>query len=339
MKAAVFYGKNQLLVQDIEKPSPGPGQLLVQVKACGVCGTDLHIYEGAQGAAECVPPKVLGHEFSGIVCDVGPDVSGYTPGDRVCIDPNNTCGACYYCKTRKAHFCEHMVGYGTIVNGGFAEYCVVDAKAAYKFGPELSFEEAAMAEPLACCLNGVDLTGIRQGQTVVIIGGGTIGLIMLKLVRLAGAATVILTEPVAEKREKARELGADIVVDPRANLPEAVLEKAGVKNVDAVIECVGRKQTVEDAIRYAGNAATVMLFGLTEPNEEVPVKPFALFRKELTLKTSYINPYTQQRAVDLLQSKAIILRELITDVIALSDIESVFTDASYRSHGKIMIKP
>ena len=216
------------------------------------------------------------------------------PGDRVCIDPNCYCGTCAACRSGLAHFCTQMVGYGTTVDGGFAEYCAVDARQVYRLGAHTSFAQGAMAEPAACCLHGIDLCGIRPGHQVVVIGGGMIGLLMVQLARLAGAARVALVEPVAAKRETGRKLGADVCIDPQQQDTAAALRQGGLTWVNTVIECVGRPETIAQAIDLAGSKAVVMMFGLTKPDETVPLKPFTVFEKELELKASYINPYTQR---------------------------------------------
>jgi len=339
MKAAVFCGKNEIQVKDINIGSTGPGEVMIKVEACGVCGTDLHIYEGAGGAAKCEPPTILGHEFSGVVYEVGLGVKAFKPGDRVCVDPNDMCGSCYYCKIGKAHFCENMIGIGTTTNGGFAEFCIVREKQVYKIGEKLSFEEGAMAEPLACCLHGIDLTGIETGDTVMVIGGGTIGLIMLQLAKLSGASTLIMVEPVKLKRDMAEKFGANITIDPFNQSVQDVLDSHAIRTVNAVIECVGNKSTMQDAIKYVGKGGTAMLFGLTHPECEIPLFPFDVFKREIAIKASFINPYTQNRAVSLLQSGKINVKDLITDVVKLDEINNVFEDNYYRSRGKIIIKP
>ena len=255
MKSAVFYGKHDLRVEEHPMPEVGPHDVLIQVEACGVCGTDVHIYEGDKGAAEVTPPTILGHEFSGVIREVGSEVKKYKAGDRVCIDPNCYCGACDPCRNGVAHFCENMMGYGTTVNGGFAEYCAVDERQVYLLGENTTFEQGAMAEPVACCLQGIDITNIVEGQQVVIIGGGMIGLLMLQLAKLAGAAKVALLEPVENKREVGRKLGADVCIDPVKEDVKERLAENGMDWVNVVIECVGRPSTIEQAIERAGTKA------------------------------------------------------------------------------------
>ena len=339
MKSAVFYGKHDLRVEEHEMPKVGPKDVLIQVKACGVCGTDVHIYEGDKGAAEVTPPTILGHEFSGVIAEVGSEVTNYKAGDRVCIDPNCYCGACEPCRNGVVHYCEHMIGYGTTVNGGFAEYCAVNERQVYKLGDNTSFEQGAMTEPVACCLHGMDLCEIRPGLQVVVIGGGMIGLIILKLSRLAGAAKVALLEPVESKREVGKKLGADICIDPIHEDVKARLKEEGMTWVNTVIECVGRPSTIEQAIDIAGNKAVVMMFGLTKPDETISVKPFEIFRKELVLKASYINPYTQKRALDLIDSGRLDVSSMVYEVADLDELADILSNPELRAKGKYIISP
>ena len=339
MRSAVFYGKHDLRIEDHEMPKVGPKDVLIQVKACGVCGTDVHIYEGDKGAAEVTPPTILGHEFSGVITEVGSEVQHYQVGDRVCIDPNCYCGACDPCRKGVAHYCEHMIGYGTTVNGGFAEYCPVDERQVYKLGEHTTFEQGAMTEPVACCLHGMDMCEIQPGHQVVIIGGGMIGLLQLQLARLAGAAKIALLEPVESKREVAEKLGADVCIDPIHEDVKARLKEAGMTWINTVIECVGRPSTIEQAIDIAGNKAVVMMFGLTKPDETISVKPFEIFRKELELKASYINPYTQKRALDLIDSGRLDVSSMVYEVCGLDRLADILGKPELRAKGKYIISP
>jgi len=339
MKSAVFYGKHDLRVEEHDLPLVGPDDVLIQVKACGVCGTDVHIYEGDKGAAEVTPPTILGHEFSGVIREVGEKVKGYKVGDRVCIDPNCYCGACEACRDGIAHYCSDMTGYGTTVDGGFAEYCAVNARQVYRLGEHTSFAQGAMAEPVACCLHGMDMCEVRPGHQVVVIGGGMIGLLMVQLARLAGAAKVALLEPVESKREVGKKLGADVCIDPLHEDVEACLQKEGLTWVNTVIECVGRPSTIEQAIEIAGNKAIVMMFGLTKPDEAMSLKPFEVFRKELTLKASYINPYTQKRALALIDSGRLDVSSMVCDMCGLNQLADILAKPELRAKGKYIITP
>lgn len=339
MKAAVFYGKQDLRIEEIAMPEPKAGEVLIKVHACGICGTDVHIFHGDEGAAKTPPQTVLGHEFAGEVAAVGEGVTAVRVGDRVCVDPNRLCGDCDYCKGGLGHFCEAMVGIGTTVNGGFAEYCAVPASQVYPFPETLSYEKAAMTEPVACCLHGIDMCNISCGDTVAVIGGGMIGLLMLQLARLRGASTLILIEPVAEKRALGANLGADITIDPLREDAAAVLQAHGIYRVSTVIECVGKPSTMEQAIAIAGKRSTVMLFGLTAPQETIALRPFDLFKKEITLKASYINPYTQKRALDLIASGRIDVSSMVYAVETLDHLPGILADGKRRAQGKFIITP
>ena len=209
----------------------------------------------------------------------------------------------------------------------------------YKLGDNTSFEQGAMTEPVACCLHGMDMCEIRPGHQVVVIGGGMIGLLMLQLSSLAGAAKVALLEPVESKREVGKKLGADICIDPIHEDVKARLKEVGMTWVNTVIECVGRPSTIEQAIDIAGNKAVVMMFGLTKPDETISVKPFEIFRKELVLKASYINPYTQKRALDLIDSGRLDVSSMVYEVADLDELADILSNPELRAKGKYIISP
>lgn len=339
MKAAVFYGKNDLRIEEIEIPAAKADEVVVKVMACGICGTDIHIYEGDEGAAATPAGTVLGHEFAGIAAEVGENVKDIKVGDRVCVDPNKLCGGCYYCKSAIGHFCENIVGIGTTVNGGFEQYCAVPQSQIYKISDTTSFEEAAMSEPVSCCMHGIDLCDIKTDDTVVIIGCGMIGLIMLQLAKRAGAAKLIAVEPDGEKRRLAEKLGAQLCINPIEEDAEKVLKENGINRVTKVIECVGRAETMEQAVRLAGKKSIVMFFGLTAPDDTIRIKPFEIFKKEIEIKASYINPYTQQRAVEMIDEKRIDVKSMIYEVADIDKLPEILADRELRRKGKFIIAP
>ena len=337
MKAAVYHGPGDLRVEEVPVRKLKDNEVKIQVKYCGICGTDIHIFHGDGGCCDVTPPLVPGHEFSGVVAEVGAGVKTVKVGDRVTGDPNDMCGECYFCKNGMQHFCKNNIGIGTTVDGGFAEYVIMREKQAYKVSDELSFIEAAMAEPISCCLHGIDLCNIKAGDTVLVIGGGPIGMIMMQLAKNAGASKVIMSEPVEEKREQALKLGATKTIDPLHEDVEAVLAEY-CENVNVVIECVGNVHTQADAVRFAGRGATIMYFGLAAPEESFPIRPDDIFKKELHITSSYINPYSFERAIQILESGTVELESLITNVVPLDNIADVFTKPEYRRTGKVMIQ-
>ena len=172
MKASRFLGNKTFAVTDLPTPHAGPGELVLRNQVCGVCGTDVHIYHGEPGSADVNPPVVLGHEYSGEVVEVGEGVTGFAVGDHVTVDPNIYCGHCAYCQNGKKQLCPSMEAIGVTRDGGFAQYSCIPASQAFKLEPTVPWEAAAMAEPLACCLHGIDLAGIQVGDKVCVVGGG-----------------------------------------------------------------------------------------------------------------------------------------------------------------------
>ena len=203
MKASRFLGNKTFAVTDLPTPHAGPGELVLRNQVCGVCGTDVHIYHGEPGSADVNPPVVLGHEYSGEVVEVGEGVTGFAVGDHVTVDPNIYCGHCAYCQNGKKQLCPSMEAVGVTRDGGFAQYSRIPASQAFKLEPTVPWEAAAMAEPLACCLHGIDLAGIQVGDKVCVVGGGAIGLLMVQLAKLSGASQIVLSEP----NEKRRQVG------------------------------------------------------------------------------------------------------------------------------------
>ncbi|MFI3226577.1 MAG: zinc-dependent alcohol dehydrogenase family protein [Clostridia bacterium] len=339
MKSSVFYSKHNQVIEEREIPKCGAHDVLINVKACGICGTDVHIYEGNPGSADVTGPQILGHEFSGIITEVGENVKTLKVGDRVCVDPNMYCGNCTPCRDGVVHYCENMLSYGVTLDGGFAEYCAVNEKVVYKLGENTSYEQGAMVEPLGCCLHGIDMCEIKAGDKVVVIGGGMIGLLMVQLAKLEGASKVALLEPVQEKRMVGLKMGADIAIDSINLDAKAELKKAGFDNVNVVIECVGRTQTIEQAIDIAGYKGIIMMFGLTGPNDTIAVKPFEVFKKEIVLKASFINPCTQQRALDLIDNARIDVTSMICEVAGLDKLVEIVSTPALRAKGKYLIDP
>ncbi|MDF2596127.1 MAG: alcohol dehydrogenase [Clostridia bacterium] len=337
MRALVYNSSKNIQIQDVKVPEIGDTDVLIKIKYCGVCGTDIHIYNGDGGAFEVTPPLIMGHEFSGVIEKTGSKVKKVKIGDLVTVDPNNMCGECYYCKNAMEQFCENVIGIGTTCDGGFAQYIVAPEKQVFRFKEGMDALTAAMTEPVSCCVHGIDLCNIRSGDEVLVIGGGPIGLMMLQLAKMAGASKIILSEPVAEKRELAIKLGADIAINPLQEDVHAVI-KENCKNINVVIECVGNIHTIDNAIEWAGKGATVMLFGLTGPDEVLRVKPDVIFKKELKLTSSFINPYTFERSVAILESGKLNVKDIISDIVELEDCVKVFEDVKYRRNGKAVIK-
>ena len=320
MKASRFLGNKTFAVTDLPTPHAGPGELVLRNQVCGVCGTDVHIYHGEPGSADVNPPVVLGHEYSGEVVEVGEGVTGFAVGDHVTVDPNIYCGHCSYCQNGKKQLCPSMEAIGVTRDGGFAQYSRIPASQAFKLEPTVPWEAAAMAEPLACCLHGIDLAGIQVGDKVCVVGGGAIGLLMVQLAKLSGASQIVLSEPNEKRRQVGLQLGANAALDPtRPDAQEAFAQVLdGGANV--VIECVGNVPAVKSAFQFAGKGATVLLFSVPKVDATFDLPLFDVYKKELTIKGSFVNPDTHARAVALINSGKVDFDPIITHRFTLDQL-------------------
>lgn len=328
MKAAIYKGVSDIEVSEYELRSLREGEVLVNVQYCGICGTDKHIYHGE---AYAKPPVILGHEYAGVIAGKDKHVDEFQVGDKVAVDPNIYCGECSYCKKGKISFCKNLQALGVSVNGGFAEYSVVPASQLYKLPNNFDLSVAAFAEPLSCCIRGINNAEIKAGDSVVIIGGGSIGLLMVQLVKLSGAAKIILIEPVESKREIAKFFGADFTISPTENefIQKVIDYTAG--GADVVIECVGKKETVECSVKLVDKGGRVVIFGLAPKHQTVELNLQELFLKEIEIHNSYLNPFTFNAAVDLLISKKVDVTKLVTNRIHLIDIPQFFNASNNSS--------
>lgn len=333
MKAAVYFGVHDVRVTDFKEPPLENGCVKIAVYYCGLCGTDIHKFNGKGGSRPVIPPVVLGHEASGIIVELGEGVHDFKVGDRVSVDPNWSCGHCKFCQEGLTHMCENSRG----VVKGFAEYICPPQENVYKLPDDLPLKYAALAEPLSCCLHGMDLLDVHLGDTVMIIGFGSIGSMMVQLCALAGAANVIVVEPVKEKEELAKKLGATLFLDPHDDVMKE-LTKHGIYNVNKVMECVGLKATIESAFAYAGKCADIVLFGLGNPEHPATFDQYAAFQKELSIHTSFVNPKTTARAIRLLQSKAIDCASIISKEMELEEVVEELKTLEYFHQGKVIVR-
>jgi len=335
MKAAVLHRALNMKVEEWTEQAIGKNEVLLQVACCGICGTDQHIYHGHPGSAEVNPPIVLGHELSGVVVAVGEGVSTLQQGDRVSVDPNIYCGSCEYCRNGRAHLCDKLNAVGVTRDGGMAERCVVPAANCYKLPDHVSMIEGAMVEPLGCVLHGYKKLDLRANHHVLIAGGGFIGQLFLQLVKAAGVTHITVSEPNQNKHELLRAIGANHVVSPFD--PN---EAAGLQNsADIVIECVGRPESMELAIKTARKGAQVLIFGVASPDAEACFSPFDVFSKELRIMGSFINPYTHEEAIALIAQNIVQIEPLISHRIHLDELPELMTSYPKLNVTKAIVVP
>ncbi|MFC6823683.1 zinc-dependent alcohol dehydrogenase family protein [Halopelagius fulvigenes] len=325
MRTATLTDVGEIEVQERERPEPTESDVIVEIGACGVCMTDYHMYHGTFAVDT---PLVLGHESAGTVVDVGEDVTGLDVGDRVAINPTVPCTNCSYCKRGETHLCENNTSIGgageTILDGAFAEYVRVPAISVEDIG-DLSFENAALAEPLACCIHGVDQVDVELGDSVAIIGAGPIGLLLMQVFRNAGASPIVVSELDPERRELAAELGADAVIDPAESDPLAAIPDAAGGPVDVAAEAIGLVPTIEQANEVTANGGSTLIFGVPDQEATMEVNPFDIFFNEVGYRGSFsLTAEDFERAVTMLRYDRIDADRLVTSRIGLDDLPSAF---------------
>jgi len=314
MLAATFVGKHDVKIGECPVPDIGHDEILVRVAACGICGTDVHIYEGEVPLARL--PVTAGHEFCGTVERIGPSVTDLTVGTRVAIEPNLFCGRCHYCRTGRKHFCANWAGIGLTRDGGFAQFASVPHHAAYKMPKGLSFTNGAFFEPVACVLHGIERVGLRPGDTVVVCGAGSIGLLFVQLLRRTGASRIVLIDPDPAKLRIAGQLGADIVVNPtEADLKETVMMNTNGFGAEVAIDASGVPEAISSLFGLVQPTGRILLFGVAPEEAEISVRPFDIYRRELTIVGSFTNPYTNEAAMNLLEG--LTLDPIVTHQIRL----------------------
>ena len=309
MKAAILEAVEKVVVKDIPAPTPKPDEVVIKVKTCGMCGTDLKLYNGQYTARV---PVVPGHEYAGEIVEVGKNVKNLKTGQRVVSDPNESCGKCYWCRNHQPCFCNDLAAYGVLRDGGFAEYCLANEKGAYPIPEGLDDEAAAFAEPVSCVVHALDRMNLLAGETVLIIGGGPIGQIFLQFALNSAARKVLLATRGEARIRMAREFGAHGVINPReSDLKEQVLAATDGMGPDVVVEAVGHPKTIEQAVDLPKRGGRVLIFGFAPQGEKASFIPFNVLSRELTIMGSWVNPYTYSRALDVLASGKINVKPLI----------------------------
>ncbi len=310
-------------------------EVLLKVGRCGVCGTDIHIWNGTEPAAQNV---ILGHEYAGTIIKMGSNVKNYSINERVAVDPNISCGVCEFCRKGKINLCSNLKALGVDIDGGFAEYSIVPSSQLYKIPDNISWEEAAMIEPLACAIHGIDEAAIIPGMEVMIIGGGAIGLMMVQLAHLRGASRIMLSEKSQWRRNLAQSFGADIIFDPVKTPIKEQIKKYG--SPDCTIECVGDPKCQEEAVAITKRGGTALLFGCGPMGKNFKVGSFDIYFNELTIKGAALNPFTHGRAIKLISQKRIDVKPLVSGEIGLGELEDLLRNGYNKEKVlKIVVNP
>jgi D-arabinitol dehydrogenase (NADP+) len=311
MKAIVYDSPRNFTYRDVPDPKMESDEVLIKVHACGVCGTDLHIHEGEFGPRF---PLIPGHEFTGEIVDVGTQADGLKKGQRVVANSNMACGECFYCMRGDYLLCEQLSCYGVNLNGGFAEYLKIKADRVFPIR-NLSAREAIMVEPTSCA--------------------GPTGQVLAQLLKLNGAANLVVAAPAGPKLDLAAKLSADQVVPMDRNDPEVHrkrLQEISPKGFDAVIEATGAPSVGQEAIRFVRRRGTILIYGVYPENANISINPFDMFRNELTIKGSFAQIDSFERALNYLDNGRIKVNEIVTQEIPLKDWDKAL-DLAWKRQG------
>ncbi len=341
MKAAVLRGTRKLEIEDRDEPEFGDDEVLVAVRACAICCSDLHGFEGLIPRRRPVG-LTMGHESSGIVANIGKAVTHLQEGDRVAIDPQISCGDCYPCQQGWFNLCEHVEILGSAMrgyrNGANAEYVCVPGKNAYRMPHNLSFEEAALAEPVGNAIHLNQRTGVGPGSKVVLIGAGAIGSVAIQVAKWLGAARVDVIEPSAFKRDLALQLGADAVINPDSeDVKEQVRELSGGLGGDIILECCGVEATYQLAVDLARKRGVVGAFGFFADTVTFTMQPIIFSEISIIGCTGFYWP--EDPALEMMSDGRINVKPLITHDFALDDAQQAYENAGNTNAIKTIIKP
>lgn len=320
MKALVLAEYGRLEVADVPRPAPGRGEVLIRVAACGICGSDVHGYDGSSGRR--IPPIVMGHEAAGTVAAVGQGVTSCRPGDRVTFDSTVSCGECAFCRRGDVNLCDRREVIGVSCgeyrrDGAFAEFLVVPERIVYPLPDAMPFAEAAMLEAVSVALHAVRMSGIRGGDTALVVGAGMIGLLTVQALRVAGCRRILVADVDASRLELAASLGADDTLHVSgADLSGEVLRRTGA-GADVALEAVGREETVAAAIESVVRGGTVVLIGNISPRVTIPLQ--AVVSRQLRLQGTAASAGEYPQAIELIAAGKIDVKPLITAVAPLGE--------------------
>jgi L-iditol 2-dehydrogenase len=321
MKALLLKNYKDLELVEFPTPEVGPNDVLIRVKACGICGSDVHGFDGSTGRR--IPPIVMGHEAAGLIHAVGANVKGYHEGDRVTFDSTISCGQCYFCTRGEINLCDNRQVLGVSCgefrrHGAFAEYVVVPQNILYRLPDSLPFEHAALIEAVSIGVHAVNITPIQLGATAVIVGTGMIGLLMLQAARLAGCSQIIAVDLDDAKLEVARSLGADVTLNPKTvDVPAEVYKLTGGHGADVALEAVGASSPIKTAILSVRKGGTVTLVGNISPNVEIPLQ--SVVSRQIRLQGSCASNGEYPQCIDLLARGLIKVEPIISALAPLEE--------------------
>lgn len=331
MKALVLTDVKKFEIQDRPTPSLKPDEVLVNTAYAGVCGTDRDLFAGRPGSAAAVPPIVLGHENSGVVEKVGSDVTNVKAGDRVAVDPNIYCGQCQYCLTGRPELCDHLSAVGVTRDGGLAEQFTAPDTVVYKLPDSLDLKSAAVIEPVSCAVHGVDLLDLHPYQKALVIGDGFMGQLFVQILEAYGVHQVDLAGIFDTKLNRNKELFGV------KNTYNTTREPVPTDSYDVVVEAVGLPKTQSQAVAATRKGAQVLMFGVGPQEAHFEMNTYDIYKKQLTIKGSFINPHTFEDAIALVASGKLNVMPLLSHELKLEQVQDAL-EGNIKDISKAVVK-
>lgn len=339
MHVAMYYNNNDVRIEEMSIPEINDNELLVKVQACGICGSDVMEWYRLKKA-----PRVLGHEMAGDIVKVGKNVKKFKVGDRVFVSHHVPCNNCRYCLNDQQTICDTLHS-TNFYPGGFAEYLRVPEinvdRGVFVLPKEMSYEEGAFIEPLACAVRGMRIAEMKPGKSVLVIGSGVAGLLNIKLAKAMGAGKIFATDIDEYRLKTAKKLGADVVIHAKENVPKVVKQHNNGKLADLVIPCVGVPSAIRQAIESVNAGGTILFFAPTEPGLDIPFPLFDLWNKQVKMVSTYAGaPKDLKEAIELIKTKKVKVTDMITHTFSLNEAAMGFKLAAKAQESiKIIIKP
>jgi L-iditol 2-dehydrogenase len=339
MKVAMYYNNNDVRIEEMQIPEISDEELLVKVRACGICGSDVMEWYRIKNA-----PRVLGHELSGDIVKIGSKIKKFKVGDRIFVSHHVPCNTCCFCKNDQHTLCKTLHS-TNFYPGGFAQYLRVPKinieNGVFILPEEISYEEGAFIEPLACVVRGIKIAKMKPGISVLVIGSGIAGLLNIKYVKAMGAGKIFATDIDEYRLETAKKMGADFVMNAKENIVEQIKKNNDGNLVDLVILCTGAPVAARQALDCVGAGGTILFFAPTEPGVDVPFPLFDLWNKQVKMFSTYAGaPKDLEEAIKLIKSKKVKVTDMITHILPLEETQKGFRLAAQAQKSiKIIIKP
>jgi L-iditol 2-dehydrogenase len=339
MKVAMYYRNNDVRIEELPIPTITENELLVKVKASGICGSDVMEWYRIKKA-----PKVLGHEITGDIVEVGKNVKKYKVGDRVFVSHHVPCNTCRFCKNNQQTLC-HTLHTTNFYPGGFAEYLRIPEinvdRGVFVLPRTMSYDEGVFIEPLACVIRGLRVARMKPGQTVLVIGSGISGLLQIKVAKAWDADRILATDIEEYRLKAAKKCGADVVIHAKDDVPEQVKKHNDGRLADLVVLCTGALPAVQQALQSVESGGTLLFFAPTEPGIDIPFPLFELWNKQVTMVSTYAgSPDDIKSAIDLIQSKKVSVVDMISYKLPLSEAAQGFQlVAKAKNSMKVILEP